>query len=341
MTGHHARNARSEFHDFGDREPICMRNGTKLLTSIGVSLICSVVLPLLASPVHAADPSVSRILSRLEALEADNKALRAEVQQEKAEFDQYKRNAEVSSQNQTVAVAALNQKAAISAQELPTLQGKVDYIAERVGELPVQVGFRTGWSESPYDMPGGYFYSAYLSDRLLTQEDGVPGGYVTGELMAGLVLGNNSLTTANLLSQLQAAFSKPAPFRTYLDTIEIQPTVQYHLDLASVGLARLESIKPYALAGPGIWISTMTTPVVVGKFPLPGAVPGDGYRHTDADVQPGGVFGLGFELALSHLNGGRLQGIVNRTAVGTEWRYNVLANGENYQQYTGSIAFGF
>jgi len=27
--------------------------------------------------------------------------------------------------------------------------------------------------------------------------------------------------------------------------------------------------------------------------------------------------------------------------VGAEWRFNELANGENFQQYTGSIAFGF
>ena len=141
-------------------------------------------------------------------------------------------------------------------------------------------------------MPGGFFYGAYLADRLLSHEDnGIPGGYISGELMAGIVLGNNALTTANLLSQLLPVVGKPAtPFKAYLDTIEIQPTVQYHLNLASVGMEQLSAFKPYALAGPGIWISTLSTPVVVGKFPVPGQVPGDRYRHSDADVQPGGVF---------------------------------------------------
>ena len=82
--------------------------------------------------------------------------------------------------------------------------------------------------------------------------------------------------------------------------------------------------------GPGIWISTLSTPLVVK-----GSVPGERFRHSDADVQPGGVYGLGFELALSELNAPPIQRILDRLSVGAEWRYNGLANGEGFQQYTG------
>ena len=61
----------------------------------------------------------------------------------------------------------------------------------------------------------------------------------------------------------------------------------------------------------------------------------------NADVQPGGVYGLGFELALSELNAPPIQRILNRLSVGAEWRYNELANGEGFQQYTGSLSIGF
>ena len=145
--------------------------------------------------------------------------------------------------------------------------------------------------------------------------------------MAGIVLGNHTNTPANLVGQLTGK-----PSYSYLDTIEIQPTVQYHLDFATLGMRQLAAFKPYALIGPGIWISTLSTPLVVH-----GSVPGEKYRHSDADVQPGGVYGLGFELALSELNAPPIQKILNRLSVGGEWRYNGLANGEGFQQYTGFV----
>lgn len=95
--------------------------------------------------------------------------------------------------------------------------------------------------------------------------------------------------------------------------------------------------EPYILGGPGIWISTMSTPVVNGSGQA-----GRGFRHSDADVQPGGVFGLGTNLkAGNFLHASSLQGILDKTTFGTEYRYNALANGEGFHQYTGTLAFGF
>ncbi len=49
--------------------------------------------------------------------------------------------------------------------------------------------------------PGGFFYGAFINDRLFTQEDGIPYGDVSGELMAGVVLGNHAVASGNLAKQ--------------------------------------------------------------------------------------------------------------------------------------------
>ncbi len=132
------------------------------------------------------------------------------------------------------------------------------------------MGFRVGYSESPYGMPGGLRYSAFLNYRLLTQEDGVPFGDISGELEAGLVKGGGTATVNNLATILIPSLGAQ---KTWLDTVEIQPTVQYHLNLASAGEPALAQLKPYVLAGPGIWISMLSTPVVNGaKGPGRGSV---------------------------------------------------------------------
>ncbi|HUO05600.1 MAG TPA: hypothetical protein VMU16_10435 [Candidatus Binataceae bacterium] len=216
--------------------------------------------------------------------------------------------------------------------DVPELSQRVSSVERKQSESSTEVGFRTGWSESPYDMPGGFFYGAYLNHRLLDRDDGIPGGFVSGELMAGAVFGNHATTSANLTSTLGVT----GPSSSWLDTVEIQPTVQYHLEPAALGYEQLSWIKPYALAGPAIYISWMSTPVVVK-----GNEPGNGFRHGDADVQGGGVFGLGTQLSFSALKMPVVQGILNRTSAGAEWRYNQMGNGEGFNQYTGSLSFGW
>ncbi|HVN28107.1 MAG TPA: hypothetical protein VMT64_06455, partial [Candidatus Binataceae bacterium] len=179
-------------------------------------------------------------------------------------------------------------------------------------------------------MPGGVFYGAYLNHRLLSPEDGIPGGFVSGELMVGWTQGNHATNSGNLLSVLT---SKPAS--AWLDTVEIQPTVQYHLDPGLIGYPAWSAFKPYVLAGPGMWINLMSTQIVVKKGP------GSGYRHYDADVQGGAVFGLGTETSLGMLHYEPIQRILNKTMVGAEWRYNQFGNGQAFQQYTGSLSFGW
>ena len=261
--------------------------------------------------------STTEILQRLDALERQNGELRAEVTRLRSQVDANSQHPQIAQTTEDPVAAGVE---------------GAPYAAHNRG-TPVQVGFRTGWSESPYAMPGGFFYGAFLNHLLLTEEDGIPYGVVTGELMAGVILGNHAVTTANLASQLGVA----GPVSTSLLTLEIQPTVQYHADLARMGLPKLAALDPYVLGGPGIWVSMMTTPVVVK-----GSIPGSGYRHQDADLQPGGVFGFGSTLRLGKLfEMPAAQGILDKSTVGAEWRYNYLANGAGFNQYTGSVAFGF
>ncbi|MFZ0888549.1 MAG: hypothetical protein WA005_08865 [Candidatus Binataceae bacterium] len=242
--------------------------------------------------------------------------------------------------DQATEIGALKQQLQASAapvqdlqQEVPKVKQQVAKIEKQEKSVPFSVGFRTGWAESPFDMPGGYFYGAFLNDRLLTQEDGIPYGDVSGELMTGVILGNHATTSGNLAT---IAGLHKGPASSWLTTIEMEPTVQYHLDLASVGLGSLKALRPYALAGPGMWISLLSTPVVNTSGP------GARFRHTDADFQPGGVYGLGFNVRLGDLMSvAPIEGVLDKTALGAEWRYNEMANGEQFQQYTGSLSFGW
>lgn len=284
-----------------------------------VAIALSIAIVAGAGRARAGDAALESRIQKLEQrnheLEEQNRAIQGQLKDQKEAIDELVRQIRIASDEPAAKAQAQ----------------KVASVEKRQSSLPVEVGFRTGWSESPYSMPGGFFYSAFLSNRLLTQEDGIPYGFVSGELMAGVVMGHSATTSANLLNQLV-----PGESSTFLNTVEIQPTVQYHLDTASAGLHSLRAFKPYALAGPGLWISLMSTPVTVS-----GSVPGQRFRHEDADVQAGVVYGLGFELALSDLQMEPIQGILNHTFLGAEWRQNHLANGETFNQYTGSIAFGW
>jgi len=302
------------------------------VVAVAVMMVPSMWRPALAA--GTASASMRALEARLELLEkrnqalADqNRAIQSQLSGQKAEIDALKQQLQGTAQP----VASLQQ-------EVPKIQRQVADIEKKQSDLPFEVGFRTGWSESPYDMPGGFFYSAYLNHRLLTAEDGIPGGFVSGELMAGVVLGNHAVTAANLASILTATPSTVAasPASSWMDTIEIQPTVQYHLDPTTLGHEELAWFKPYVLAGPGMWINLLSTPIVSS-----GKQPGENFRHYDADFQGGGVFGLGTEFSLSALKVPAIQRILDKSMVAAEWRYNQFGNGEAFQQYTGSVGFGW
>jgi hypothetical protein len=295
---------------------------------IGMAMLAIVLVPAVAaartSRTSAAQAAMQAQIDLLqkqnEMLQQQNRAIQTQLSQQKSEIDSLRQQMQTTAQP----VAQLQHDTAKMKEQFADIEKKQS-------KLPFEVGFRTGWGESPYDMPGGFFFGAYLNHMLLSEEDGIPGGFVTGELMAGAILGNHADTNANLVGQLAQVSSS-----TWLDTIEIQPTVQYHLDPAALGHPELAAFKPYVLGGPAMYINLMSTPIVVKSN-----VPGNSYRHYDADFQAGGVFGMGFELGLTALRVPAIQNILDKSFVGAEWRYNQMGNGEGFNQYSGAVSFGW
>jgi len=307
------------------------RKRVMLFVGLSLSLVASPAVAGAASSSVKVSPSqLQQVLDRLDAVEQQNRAIQQENRDLRGQVLELQQQVQPTSA-QKIPVGQ-DVKTQVQQQIAPLAQ-EIKAIQDAHRELPYGVGFRVGYSESPYGMPGGLRYSAFLNFRLLTEEDGVPFGDVTGELEAALVQGNGAKTVNNLATILVPPIG---PAESWLQTVEIQPTVQYHLNLASLGFPKLAELKPYALAGPGVWISMFSTPVVNGA-----KGPGQGFRATDADTQPGGVSGFGTKYSLSGLSVPPIQNIVNKISVGTEYRFNLLANGWGFNQYTGSLQFGF
>jgi len=264
---------------------------------------------------------INRLEQQNRTLEIQNRTIQDQLNSQKQEIDGLVRQMQATAQP----VATLQQ-------QVPQLQAELSDVATKQKSIPLEVGFRTGWSESPYGMPGGFYYAAFLNHRLMTHEDGIPGGFLAGEMLVGWTQGNHKTTTANLASELGLV----PGVSTWMYTLSLQPTVQYHLEPALLGLESLAAFKPYALAGPAMYINLLSTPVVAGKHNS-----GAGYRHYDADPQGGGVYGLGFELGLSALKVPSIQRLLDKSFVGGEWRFNEYGNGQGYSQYTGSLSFGW
>jgi hypothetical protein len=254
--------------------------------------------------------------ARIEALEEQNRILRQQGRAIQNQLSEQKSEIEALKKRPPVAPQSI----ATLPHELPRFTSELAGIAEDQSDLPFELGFRVGWSETPYKMPGGFFYGAYFNHRLLTNEDGVAGGFVSGELMAGAVLGDKGQSGSN---------------RAFLDTLEIQPTVQYHLDPALLGKGWPSAIRPYLLAGPGMWINLLSAPIVAGSLASAG------FRRYNVDFQGGGIFGLGAGVSLSALKAPAVQRILDKSFLGAEWRYNQFGNGQSFQQYAGSIGLGW
>jgi len=293
-----------------------------LLVGVGFLTAVPVVARAASGSAKVTEAQLQKVLDRLDALEQQNGDLRTQVRQLQQQL-----------QPAATVKSSVDQEVRAQVQEqVAPLAQRISAITEEQRELPFGVGFRVGYSESPYGMPGGLRYSAFLNYRLLTEEDGIPFGEVSGELEAALVKGGGKSTVNNLATIIIPPLGAQ---KTWMDEVEIQPTVQYHLNL-SKELPALAQLKPYVLAGPGVWISMLSTPVVSTK---PG--PGQGFRHTDADTQAGGVFGVGWKYSLAGLSVPPIQGILNKVEIGAEYRFNLLADGSGFNQYTGLLQFGF
>jgi hypothetical protein len=310
---------------------------TKFLVGAGILLL------LLASGASAqsggtTDPSTQALLRRLSRrvarVEAQNRELATENRQLQSAMSKSQQQIlELQSQVRATSRAVPALQAGIPAMKQQVVRTKAEIDAFKSDRTApgTAIGFRQGWSETPFDLPGGIYYGAYISHILVSREDGIPGGDLTGALEAGAVLGggkNIQVTTA-LLGTRNVSLSE--------DLVSIQPTLQYHLRI-------FEPFEPYVLGGPSIFVSIpQSSGLIAGQVPLPPEIRQYGIRSgvTSAEFYAGAVGGLGVQYRLSGLRVPAIQSILDKITVGAEWRYKYMDDGEQFQQYTGSLALGF
>ena len=129
----------------------------------------------------------------------------------------------------------------------------------------------------------------------------------------------------------------PCPAVRLLDMLSLQPTLQYHLDPALLGMEQLAAFKPYVLGGPAMYISMMSTPARGGLRELGRGLSPLRRRSLRAVARAR----AGFELGLSALKLPPIEGLLDKSFIGGQWSFDQYANGQGYNQYTGSISFGW
>jgi len=306
------------------------------------------VLSLLYSPkvwagsAKGADPSVrqtlNRMSQRLDSLESENLYLRGEVSALKKELDAQTPTVSAMQHHLTETMPKTEQQVASIQKDVVANSDKMKSLSDIMARRGLEIGFRTGYSEVPFDLPGGFYWDAHINHRLLTREDGVPFGDLRGEVAIGLIEGNNEHLSVTTLGGTPLQHNVNTS--TSLEMVELQPTLQYTL-------RTLEPLEPYVLAGPQMAIVVAeSSPLNAGQLPLPPQLRQKGLPTVGtAHVFGGAVFGAGINYRLSSvaeaLHMPKLAPILSNLSFGPEWRYNVLENGENYQSYSGSIQLGF
>lgn len=291
-----------------------------------------------AAGARRSDPSVrgalQRLAERVDGLERENRSLRQEVSTLRGQF-----------QATTPAVSALQQQVPQADQRITAVEKKVAADAAKVAdvekkarELPYEIGFRTGYGSAPFGLPGGFDWNAYLNHRLVSQEDGIPYGDLTGEIAIGLLQGNHRPLTVTTLAG--TPLEHPVKTQASEELAIVMPTLQYHM-------RGFRLLNPYFLAGPALAITVaQLRPLNAGQLPLPPEARKRGLPTVGtAHVFAGGVFGAGLKLGLSLLASAIdlpvLSPILERTRVGPEFRYHIIENGEDFFEYTGGIGIGW
>jgi hypothetical protein len=280
--------------------------------------------------------TLQRLEQRLDTVEQENRALKEQVLELK--------------QQVTPAVTTMQQHM----QEMPKTEARVTNLEKVMADSDKQLaslkehtdspfkgsglGFRTGWSEVPFDLPGGFYWDAHLGHRLFEEQDGIPWGDINGELAIGLIQGNQRAASVTTLAG--TPLQHDVTIRESATLALVSPTVRYTL-------RRLEPFEPTLVAGPEILINVFETrPLNAGQLPLPPqlrqkGIPTIGSGHVFA----GGVFGVDLQYRLSDvaaaLNMHQFERFFSKITLGPEWRYHAMENGENFNSYSGEITIGF
>jgi len=308
------------------------------LVSAGVLAVC-LLAPASgrAADAKGASPRVMQALQRMEqrldTVEQENRTLREQVLELKQQVTPTVETVQQQMPKTQERVTHLENVMAASDRQVASLRDHVD--SPFKGSA---LGFRTGWSEVPFDLPGGFYWDMHLGHRLFEQQDGIPWGDVNGELAIGLIEGNQQNATVTTLAG--TPLQHPVNVQASATLVTIAPTVRYTL-------RRLEPFEPTVFAGPEMLINVFETrPLNAGQLPLPSelrqkGIPTIGSGH----VFGGAVFGANLQYRLSDiasaLNIPESGRFFSKITVGPEWRYHAMENGENFQSYSGEITIGF
>ncbi len=276
--------------------------------------------------------TLQRLEQRLDTVEQENRALKEQVLELKQQVTPAVTTMQEMPKTQA-RVANLEKVMADSDKQLASLKEHTESPFKGSG-----LGFRAGWSEVPFDLPGGFYWDAHLGHRLFEQQDGIPFGDINGELAIGLIQGNQKEESVTTLAGTPLVHNVTT--RDSATLALIAPTVRYTL-------RALEPFEPTLIAGPEILINVFETrPLNAGQLPLPPqlrqkGIPTIGSGHVFA----GGVFGVDLQYRLSDvseaLNVHRFDRLFSKITIGPEWRYHAMENGENFNSYAGEITVGF
>lgn len=292
----------------------------------------------------AGDPSVKQMLrqveQRLDTVEQENQSLRQQVLELRQQVNTQAPTVSAMQQHMTQVMPQTEQRVANIEREQEASDQQVASLKQKV-ESPFKgsaLGFRAGWSEVPFDLPGGFFWDMHLGHRLFEQRDGIPFGDINGELAIGLIQGNHEPITLSTLAGTPLAH--PVNTQADVSLVTVAPTVRYTL-------RALEPFEPTVFAGPEILINLFEfSPLNAGQLPIPPqlsqrGIPTIGSGHVFA----GAVFGADLQYRLSDiasaLNIPASERFFSKITVGPEWRYHAMENGENFQSYSGEITIGF
>jgi hypothetical protein len=297
-----------------------------------------------AGSTSGSDPSVKQMMrqveQRLDTVEQENRSLREQVLELRQQVNTQAPTVSAMQQHLTQDMPKTEQRVAniekwqeASDQQLASLKLHEESPFKGSG-----LGFRAGWSEVPFDLPGGFYWDMHLGHRLFEERDGIPWGDINGELAIGLIEGNQQNSTLSTLAGTPLAH--PVNTQDSATLVTIAPTVRYTL-------RRLEPFEPTVFAGPEILINLFETrPLNAGQLPLPPEISQKGIPTIGSGhVFAGAVFGADLQYRLSDiasaLNIPASERFFSKITVGPEWRYHAMENGENFQSYSGEITVGF
>src|SRR5271168_921513 len=156
-----------------------MRGQTQISLLAAVILVGCLVFPTRARAGSTAgsDPSVKQMMrqveQRLDTVEQENRSLREQVLELKQQVNTQAPTVSAMQQHLTQDMPKTEQRVA-NMEKMQEASDRQMASLKLHEELPFKgsgLGFRAGWSEVPFDLPGGFYWDLHLGHRLFEERD--------------------------------------------------------------------------------------------------------------------------------------------------------------------------